>query len=291
MKKKHNSHVPKRGTIQKLTYKYKLSIINENTLEETFSSRISRLSLIAWVGLFFLVTFAILATLILFTPVKYMLPGYADRTLKERVVTDYMRIDSLSAHVEKNDRQLLILKNIIAGNIQIDSMNETTDSLSLEELKHLPLGAARTEQHFVSAYEDDNLYNVNNFTNRDNNPEAILFASPVHGSIQKRFSPTDNDGITILTKAGAPIVAAQKGRIIHAYELQDMGYSVIIAHENGYITIYHNIGQLIHHKGDDVDSGEAIGFLTTDNGTENSFLQFELWHNGIQTNPEEYIIF
>lgn len=277
----------KRNAFSRLTYKYKLLIVNENTLEETFRLKISWLSLIVWAVLFFVITFAILATLILFTPVKYMLPGYADRTMRERVVDDYMRIDSLSSELELRDRQLIVIKNIIAGNIEVDSIESIPDSLSLEALKRLPLGPSQQEQTFVATYEDDNLYNVDNFAPKENIPESMLLAAPVHGTIHDRFSP-DNSGITILAKAGSPILAALKGTIIYTHEIPNRGYTVIISHEYGYTTIYHNIGRLIHRDGDSVDTGEAIGFLSSD---DNTSLSFQLLRNGIPVNPEDYIIF
>lgn len=127
------------GIFSRLRFKYKVVILNEHTLEDKFHTRISIFSMMAWMGLFCLLSFCLLSAIILITPLKYLLPGYAEMSIREDVVNEALRIDSISTKLDNTDRQMIILKNIIAGNIEVDSIT-ATDTLSIEQLKSLPLG-------------------------------------------------------------------------------------------------------------------------------------------------------
>ena len=62
-----------------------------------------------------------------------MLPGYADVSVREDVLIEAQRVDSLEILTQHNERQLLIIKNIIADNIKLDSIT-TIDSTDIEKL-------------------------------------------------------------------------------------------------------------------------------------------------------------
>ena len=63
---------------QKLLFRYCVSILNENTLTETFHIRLSRLSVFLIISAFAIISFLLLSVLIFITPIKHYLPGYTD---------------------------------------------------------------------------------------------------------------------------------------------------------------------------------------------------------------------
>lgn len=284
----------KKSFFQRLRFKYKLVIINEKTLTETFRARISRLSLIVWLSVFSLVSFSLLSAIILFTPLKFLLPGFADTTIRDEVINENMRIDSLTTQIRNSNRQLLIMKNIIAGNISVDSL-ATADSLTIEALKKMPLGPTQQEQAFTAQYEEENMYNINELTSEEPKSEEIMFMLPVRGAITRKFDPQNGIlGITILAEPNAPVLAAQSGYIIHSDFKTLTGNCIIIQHKNGYITIYHNVGQPLHKMGEHVKAGEAIAFANNKESNDediNTQVHFELLFEGRIINPEEYIVF
>ena len=48
----------KRSFLQRLRFKYKIFVLNENTLEETFHIRLSRLTVYMYIGFFTVISFA-----------------------------------------------------------------------------------------------------------------------------------------------------------------------------------------------------------------------------------------
>lgn len=280
------------GIFSRLRFKYKVVILNEHTLEDKFHTRISIFSMMAWMGLFCLLSFCLLSAIILITPLKYLLPGYAEMSIREDVVNEALRIDSISTKLDNTDRQMIILKNIIAGNIEVDSIT-VTDTLSIEQLKSLPLGPTRQEQQYQEQYEENNRYNINDYI-ASPTTEEMVFVIPVHGAINSHFNISDRRfGIQILASNDKPVLAAQSGTIIYSYAASANANTLVILHNNGYITIYRSLGRILHSAGETLAAGQAIAFVGSEDKTvkENSVVDFELWHDGKPIDPEKYIVF
>ena len=105
---------------KKNKFKYNLILLNESTLEEVFRIKTSKLTFSLALGIFTILSFTLLSIIIFITPLKHMLPGYADVSVREDVLIEAQRVDSLETLTQHNERQLLIIKNIIADNIQLD---------------------------------------------------------------------------------------------------------------------------------------------------------------------------
>ncbi len=262
-------------------------ILNENTLEEVFHIHVSRLSLITAISLFSVISFILLSLLILLTPLKNMLPGYGDVSIRTEVIHEALKVDSLENIITSNNRQLNSLKNIIAGNIHIDSINSVPDSV-LNTYKGLDLSSGALEDDYLKQYEEDNKYNIS--TNIESN-NSLLFIAPLKGTIIQQFEPDKQIfGIDIISIKNQPIMACYDGTIIMITNNIN-GYDIMIQHENGVISIYKHIQQLLVKSGKQISSGEVIGFTHTPEKSDVSIkIRFELWQNGIAINPEEHII-
>lgn len=220
-----------------------------------------------------------------------MLPGYADVSVREDVLIEAQRIDSLEYITKSNDRQLLIIKNIIADNIKYDSIH-SIDSTDVERWNKLPLVAGHIESEFVKQYEEENAFNVGYDDNASQKEDAIVFISPAVGSITQHFTPNENNAITIVCPANTPILSPQDGHIILANYHPTDGYTIVIQHTNGYISIFHQLGEKLCNIGSEVKVGEAIAFAgSKNNKKQDSLIQYELWLNGLCINPEDYIVF
>jgi len=74
----------KKGKLkQKLTNKYRLVVLNENTFEERFSLKLSRLNFYIFGGLFSVTLILVTILLIAFTPLKEYIPGYSSLNYKK----------------------------------------------------------------------------------------------------------------------------------------------------------------------------------------------------------------
>lgn len=277
---------------KKNKFKYNLILLNESTLEELFRIKTSKLTFSLALGFFSLISFTLLSIIIFITPLKHMLPGYADVSIREDVFIEAQRIDSLKTISQNNDRQLLIIKNIIANNIKFDSI-PTLDSTDIEKWNNLPLIAGASESEFVKQYEEENAFNIgyDDYTNKKDN--TLIFIAPASGSITQHFSPnSENYSITIMCPNNTPILAPQDGHIILTDYNINKGYTIIIQHANGYLSIFHQLGSKLCSLGAEVKAGEAIAFVgSKDKNVTNTQFSYELWLNGVAINPEANIIF
>lgn len=96
-------------------------------------------------------------------------------------------------------------------------------------------------------------------------------------------------GIEIETQAGAQVVAARSGQVVHSGWVNGYGSTVVINHGSGYSTIYAHCYHLKVAAGDFVVAGEVIaemGGVTADSPPR---LHFEIRKDGLQLDPMEYL--
>ena len=91
-------------------------------------------------------------------------------------------------------------------------------------------------------------------------------------------------------KTGTPVLAAADGYVISAdYSFED-GHTLIVAHPDGYMTVYKHCERLLARVRERVTRGEAIA-LCGDTGERSTgpHLHFELWSDGAAIDPTEYL--
>ena len=108
-------------SLKKLTTRYKVSVMNESTLEEVYHTRLSALGLSVLTILLIITTILLFSALILFTPLKGFLPENVDEDLRENVAVEALQIDSLTEVVELQDKYIKALKAVMSGDVKIDT--------------------------------------------------------------------------------------------------------------------------------------------------------------------------
>ncbi len=121
--------------------------------------------------------------------------------------------------------------------------------------------------------------------------KEVQFTIPLNGFISRGFNPEDGHmGIDIVAKIGSPVYAAASGYVVFSgYTVRD-GYMIILAHSDGYITVYKHCSQLLKQQRDKVNEGEIIA-LSGNSGeiTTGPHLHFEVWKNGKPIDPKKVL--
>ena len=86
---------------KKLTHKYRMVVINEDTFEEKVTFKLSRLNVFVFCGLLSVLLIVFTVLLIAFSPLKEYIPGYAPVGLEKKATDLAIKIDSLEDYVEK----------------------------------------------------------------------------------------------------------------------------------------------------------------------------------------------
>ncbi|MBN2765955.1 MAG: M23 family metallopeptidase [Paludibacteraceae bacterium] len=288
MKKKTNRF---KSYFHKLRFQYRVSVLNENTLEESWHIRLSRLSVIIYASSLILLTFILLTILIYTTPIRYYLPGYGDTGNRGRIISESMYADSLLHKMELQSGYLDIVRDIIKGNVQPDSLL-SLDSIQLKDKATEYLEKSKKEREFIENYEKDEKYNLATIEGKPNE-NIYVFFRPTRGVISSGFDILENKtGISIITSTNETVVSVLAGTVVYAAFTFEFGWVIQVQHENNYLSFYKNNTRLLKKPGDNVKAGEGIA-ITGESGENKTGTQFyfELWKQGKPVNPEDVIIF
>ncbi len=119
--------------------------------------------------------------------------------------------------------------------------------------------------------------------------ESPLEFTRVSSSFGPRLHPIFDEvrlhlGIDFSSPAGAPVLAAAPGTIVVAGAQGGYGNVVVIDHGDGIATLYAHMSAFASNIGDEVETGDRIGFVGSTGFSTGPHLHFELRLNGLPVN-------
>ena len=267
---------------KRLRNKYRISVINEQTLAERWYLHLSAWGAIVVIALLFLLSMALFSLVILYTPVKNYLPGYSE-DIRQQLIDESARVDSIGQSLELQRQYLNIIQQVMAGEVHADTVQQL-DSMQIIMREQLLEAKQQATEEFIAQYEAKEKDNLQLFDIANTTP-VLSFFRPAHGVIVQSFSPREKRfGVAIKTPEKENITAVLAGKVIHVnYEIGNT-YSIMVQHDN-YLSLYRNVLKPLKNVGDVVVAGESLAIATEEP------LWFELWQNGYAINPEEVIAF
>ena len=135
--------------------------------------------------------------------------------------------------------------------------------------------------------------------------KPIQTASPLEGEVvavyamdMLSYNPTTRDwrthnGIDLAAEAGASVHAAAAGTVYTVYEDETMGYTVVIRHQDGYVTCYSSLGEDVAvAPGDKVTLGQKIGTVGNTALMESALgdhIHFSVTCNDEPVDPQKFL--
>ena len=102
-----------------------------------------------------------------------------------------------------------------------------------------------------------------------------------------------HDGVDIAAQAGTEVKAAADGQVYTVYDDDTMGTTVVIRHEDGYVTVYASLAEeAAVSAGDTVTLGQTIGTVGNTALLENALgehLHFAVLRNDEEVDPAEFL--
>ena len=276
---------------KRVRFKYKLSFINENTLEEVWSFRLSLFSAFVTLTVYAISLITITALIIIMTPIRNYLPGYLDVEVRKEIMENALRADSLERMIQIQDLYLRNVTKIMSGEIELDSIRRI-DSLAQTDVDY-QIPRSEAEQAYVKDFEQDEKYNLTVLDVNASHSNTFFFYKPVNGMVSSRYqADIRHFGIDIAAKPNESVLATLDGTVVYAGYDPNEGNVIQLQHKNGFISIYKHNETLLKEPGQSVVAGEAIA-LVGNSGVLSTgpHLHFELWLEGKPVNPEDYIVF
>ena len=271
-------------------FKYKLTITNENTLEEIVGIHVSKLNGVSVLLSAVTVIFLIASLIIVFTPLRNYLPGYMNTEIRVQVVTNALRADSLQWLLDRQRMYIMNIQDIISGNIKVDSVH-SIDSLTEARTEEL-MERTQAEEELRKQYEETERYNLTTIDNAQA-VTGLIFFRPTRGMVSSEFDANQKHfGIDIAASPNESVLATLDGTVILATYTADTGYVIQVQHSQNLVSVYKHCGSLLKKVGDSVKAGEAIALVgNTGEKTTGPHLHFEIWNRGRALAPSKYIVF
>ena len=115
------------STLKRLRNRYRLVVMNDDTYEEVVTFKLSRLSVYIGLSTIFVVLIGLTVALIVFTPLKYYIPGYDDLKVGREYRQMKYRVDSLERQVDYQAKYIDNFKKVLNGDI-----NSSLDTTNLK---------------------------------------------------------------------------------------------------------------------------------------------------------------
>lgn len=289
--KRSKSNTNKLSFWKRICFKYKLSFINENTLEEVWSFRLSQLSVFISLGVFAFSLVAFTAFIIIMTPIRNYLPGYLDVEVRKEIVQNALRADSLERMIEIQNLYLKNVTGIISGTIELDSIREIDSLARVDADFEIP--RSPEEEEYVKNFEQEEKYNLTVLNTNPLPMDGLFFYKPVNGVISSHYqADIHHFGVDIAAASKESVLATLDGTVMYAGYDPNQGNVIQLQHKNGFVSVYKHNELLLKEPGEQVVAGEAIALVgNTGKLSTGPHLHFELWYNGKPVNPEDFIVF
>ena len=274
-------------------HKYRVTVFNDNTLQEVWKIRLTKLdifTIIVSAVLFLIISVTILIS---FTSLREFIPGYPDGNQRKQIIKNALTVDSLKSELTVRDRYFDNIRKIVSGE-EPDNLESVQDTiLSTENISFSKSVEDSLLRHQIEKEEQYNL-TVNNNGVEESNIARHFFFTPLKGMISGPFDPVKNHfGVDIVGSPGSVIHATLDGSVTMASWTLDTGYVIQIQLEDNLISVYRHNAELLKKVGDHVRAGESIAILGNSGEmyTSGPHLHFELWHEGRSLDPEKFVVF
>ena len=282
----------KRKYIEKLKSKYRLNILNDQTFEEVWAMRLSRLNVIAFFGGAAILIVVLVIALIAFTPIREFIPGYPDGNTRRNIVINALKADSLERELKLWKDYYNNINNIIRGGEPLSVISKPDSTVKYKEIRFT---RSVEDSLLRMQIEENEMYNLSVFDGRKtkSNIRNMLFFVPIKGVITSTFSLQLNHfGVDIVAAPNEPVVAVADGTVTLSTWTLETGYVIQIQHDDNLISVYKHNSQQVKRQGTRVKAGETIAIIGNSGElTTGPHLHFELWYNGNPIDPQKYIVF
>ena len=107
------------STLKRLRNRYRLVVMNDDTYEEVVTFKLSRLSVYIGLCTIFVVLVGLTVALIVFTPLKYYIPGYDDLRVGREYRQLKYRADELEKQVKNQESYIESVRKVLRGDAAV----------------------------------------------------------------------------------------------------------------------------------------------------------------------------
>lgn len=270
-----------------------MTLVDDDTHDELWMLKFSKLNLAVWIITALVVTLAIFWCVVALTPVKTLIPGYPDARTKHEAIQNAIRIDSLENVITKWELYSENLRRVVNGEppLKIDSImaaRSKAKEMSDKDLKEIAAKDSLLRKEVAA----EDRFDVASGGQKVLPIEGMHFFTPLKGVISQGYDKALHPYLDITAPGNSVVMAVLDGTVISAGWTDEEGYTIRIQHDGDIISVYKHNQKLTKKTGDKVSAGTPIAIVGgTGSTAQGDHLHFELWHKGEAVDPTKYISF
>ena len=280
-----------KGFFKKLFNDYKVVVSSEDTFEEKFAFKASKINVFVLMLVYSVILISFTISIVFFTQLRELVPGYSSSDLLNRAIYLTQKTDSLERQIELNNKFYKSIEDVLSGktDVFIERDNITIDS-SLNEKNFFSI-SPNSEDSILRNYVDSQ--DKFNLTINELVIENKMFFSPIKGDITQTFNFEENHfAIDIAADIGTPVKSILDGKILFSEWSVDTGHVIIVDHGDNIVSVYKHNSKSLKEQNDFVQAGEIIAYSGNQGSLSSGpHLHFELWKNGTPIDPEPLLNF
>ena len=270
---------------------YKVVVSSEDTFEEKLSFKANKINAFIIMLLYSIILIAFTISIVFFTQLREMVPGYSSSDLLNRAIYLTKKTDSLEQQIALNNKFYKSIEDVLSGNVdEFISRDELSIDSNLINSDIFTISPNLQDSILRQYVENEDKFNL---TNNELVIENKMFFSPIKGEITQSFNFNENHfAIDIAADIGTPVKSVLDGKIIFSEWSLETGYVVVIDHGENIISVYKHNSKILKEQNDFVQAGEVIAYSGNQgNLSTGPHLHFELWKNGTPIDPEPLLNF
>jgi len=282
----------------KMAQSYRIILQKNPNFEEKGVVNFSLLQLILTVFAGVLLLIFLFSALIIFTPLKGLIPGYGDLSQPKKIRELSLTLQEMETRIQANETYTSNFMKMLTDSVQTVEQAQA-EHITATNVPSSPIEKIKEDEELrqeiaFSRQAQDKAILAKSSSQTSGVPlERVYFLPPITGPVSADYEPaTKHYGIDILAPKNTPIKASIDGFVIQADWTMEAGNTIGIQHDNNIVTFYKHNSTLLKKLGDRVKAGEAIAIIGNSGElTDGPHLHFEIWHQGKSINPADYVEF
>lgn len=205
--------------------------------------------------------------------------------MKEIKIKKYMRqgIFFMSVSLVLLISYVLIQSNNIAGEILTNNYTYVSYEILTDNI--VPVISEEETSSVIRPYKDETVTIGENYydykADSKDQEQSITYYEGTY---------IQNTGVNYVSKEVFKIYSIADGQVLSITEDDITGKTIKIKHDNGLISVYQSVSEIIINENDTVSKGEQIAQSGTNNFNSDlgNHLHFELYNDNKLINPEKY---
>lgn len=270
---------------KKLKEPLKLILRKEETLQEIGSYRLTLFNVYVLVSTVLLFTVIVVFLLVFFTPLKRLVPGFADVHNNPEYVKLEQQVEELSREIDDQNFYIQRVQELLS--------TIPDENARLEEFAPAEQGAPPLASEGLPGSREPITVAALNRVPDESSLAYLFIVPPLRGEVSAAFdAESGHMGVDIVAPRNTPVKAIMDGYIIASDWTLETGNTVGILHANNTVSYYKHNARNLKSLGSFVQAGEAVAIIgNTGEFSSGPHLHFELWVDSKPVDPTRFVSF